>query len=429
VKLFRAILACAAVAGCARHAEPPRLSPEATLSAEASLGRIRRGAGLEDSYAIEDGLVALGDAAVPLLAAHVADADDDVRFHCVRALGRLKSRGALPALVEALHDRRSATRIEAIDALAEIADGSNPVETTELVARFANDADPVVKNAAAWALWKLGWRVGVPVLVENLDAKLWPRWDADRKLREIAGRDVGFDAFAGETDRRAALATWREWRDGFAPMFDDLVRCLGLYKFLLSDWAKKALIKLGPPAVPRLRRALDDESPYVRTHAIEALEAIGAPVALDDVRRRLRDPFAPARAAAASALGALGDPDPGADLARAATGDVDPSVRCAAVASLARLATPATIAPLARALERDAGVGEIAAAAREGLRRADPGAGLSSAIAALDSSDAGARDEARKRLRELLGDATPSDPAAWWRSIEPCASAGGGERP
>ncbi|MBI1852575.1 MAG: HEAT repeat domain-containing protein [Planctomycetes bacterium] len=422
IRRMAALVFVVIVAGCARPSTERRgLSAEKIEQVNASLGRIRRGADVDEAYAIEDAFVALGAAAVPVLAKNLVDADDDVRFHVVRALARLRTRDAALALVEALKDRRASARIEAELGLAEILDGSKPVEVTELVARFTNDTDPVVKNTAAYALAKLGWRVGVPTLVENLDAKLWPRSDADRRLREISGKDCHFDPFAGETDRRAAVACWQEWRDGYTPMFDDLIRSLGLYKFLMSDYAKKTLIKLGRPAIPHLRRALGDGNAYVRTHSIEILDAIGAAESLVDVRRCLGDAFAPARAAAAAALGKFRDPEPGVGLARAATSDPDASVRCAAVAALADIATEAAIAPLARALEHDAGVREIAMAARAGLLRAGRAAGIPEAIAALTGTDEALRDQARKRLGELLGDAVPTDAVGWWRSIEASA--------
>jgi HEAT repeat protein len=431
------LLALAALAACskakvpppesearpARAGKAPAVAPspfdaEREAAVREALRRIRVGVPPDQAFALEDEIVRAGAGALPLLDEAITDGDDEVRFHAARALARLRSPAARPLLLRAVKDRHAGVRIVATEALAEATDRDDPAQVSELLSLLVNDPEPVVRNAAAFALHRIGWRSGVPALVENLGARAWARWDADRKLREIAGIEVGFEAHAPLAEREAAARRWREWQAGYSPLYDDLVRSLGVYKFLVADHAKKTLVKLGAASIPRVRRGLLDPLPAVRVHCAEILGLAGATEAMAELRARLADPISTVRVAAAAALGLLRDPDPDAGLARAALEDPDPNVRCAAVAALAELRSEAAIAPLARALERDRRVSEIAASAREGLRAAGRAARIGETIADLSAPGPAARAAARQRLQRLFGDAVPADPAAWWREID-----------
>ena len=122
----------------------------------------------------------------------------------------------LPHLLAAL-DRADASRVQVLHALSKIRDAST--EVVDRIVPLAEDPDPAV---AAKAWWALG-RTAVP------------------STADVLARHLG----TGDDDRRRALTS--------------------------------ALEQFGGPAVPVLVEALEDGSPAVRRHALEALALIGDP--------------------------------------------------------------------------------------------------------------------------------------------------------
>jgi HEAT repeat protein len=74
----------------------------------------------------------------------------------------------------------------------------------------------------------------------------------------------------------------------------DLVSLLGEENYQVYNPAKVALVKIGPPAVRRLAKALNSFVPHVRVRAFQVLEQIGSPEAHAAVAfyRRHPDPGA-----------------------------------------------------------------------------------------------------------------------------------------
>jgi HEAT repeat protein len=87
----------------------------------------------------------------PLVTA-LRDADADVRAASAWALGRLEIAGTAASLVPVLRDRESRVRRAAALALGNLED---PAAVEPLVAALRDDADPGVRQAAAWALGQL----------------------------------------------------------------------------------------------------------------------------------------------------------------------------------------------------------------------------------------------------------------------------------
>ena len=90
---------------------------------------------------------------VPALVQAVGDASVETRYHAARALARqgLDAAPAVPALVVALRDEDWEVRTEAVRALAKTGNAA-AAALPDLVSVLGGDADPQVREAAAWAL-------------------------------------------------------------------------------------------------------------------------------------------------------------------------------------------------------------------------------------------------------------------------------------
>jgi len=227
-----------------------------------------------------------GPAALPFAETVARRARQDeapgVRTSCVRALGGIGSRAAVPVLFEAMGDPSEAVRAAAAQALGRL--GPAPEDVASLAATVSN-SDRYVAAFAAWSLGNLGASAepAVPELVQALAR--------DETNAVVAGAlaRIGPAAKAAVPELVGALASeddGRRWR------------------------AARTLGRIGPPAEPAvaaLTRALADPSSVVRAHAARALGRIG-----------------PAAKAAAAAL-------------QRATGDREPGVRDEARLALERL--------------------------------------------------------------------------------------------
>jgi len=215
-----------------------------------------------------------GPAALPFAETIARRARQDetpgVRTSCVRALGGIGSRAAVPVLFEALSDPSEAVRASAAQALARL--GPGPEDVPSLAAAVSNP-DRYVAAFAAWSLGHLGALAepAVPELVQAL-----ARDDTNTVVAGALAR-IGPAAKAAVPELVRALASdddGRRWR------------------------AARTLGRIGPaaePAVAALTAALADPSVHVRAHAARALGR-GVPAA---------GPAAPAL------QGAAGDPEQG----------------------------------------------------------------------------------------------------------------------
>jgi len=147
----------------------------------------------------------------PLIAA-LKDESSYVRWAAAEALGRLKVKEAYPWLVSALRDTSSYGRSAAANALGQIGDpAAVPHLRTSLY-----DRNLWVRNASARALVRLGENEGIPVLIRNLESEAQERDNLVREqavefLREVTGREFGFDPRASRSAREEAIRRWEEW--------------------------------------------------------------------------------------------------------------------------------------------------------------------------------------------------------------------------
>ena len=112
------------------------------------------------------------------------------------------------------------------------------------------------------------------------------------------------------------------------------------------------LAQIGPPAVPELIRALKDEHPGVRLHAILALDMIADDAALPGLVEALREESSQLRAAAVSALGQFGSRAP-VRLVAERLGDESEDVRTRAATALGAIGDRAAVPALVERLKDD----------------------------------------------------------------------------
>lgn len=200
------------------------------------------------------------------------------RRHAALALGTSKETGLVPVLVEALRTEQDGRVREDITwAIVQHAD-----EAWEHIERMLGSDNPSDRFSGAHVISKIA----------NPD-----HFDAVAPLVADEDVDVAIKAYraAAHTGGHRATAV--------------LVRRLGDGDELQRDALSDAFRKLGEASVPALVEALDDEDPYVRDHAVEALGYLGehADSAVDAIEARVADEHPPVRLTAVSALGQLGE--------------------------------------------------------------------------------------------------------------------------
>ena len=262
-----------------------------------------------------------------------------------------------------LYERRNAERLErGRRALIEAATSARVSRAdTELlrslprrlqIRLFVELATGMGGSQRTW-LQSLARDIGLTPAAERLASSRswWNRLSAVRLLTVVGG---GHDVVPPLLDDRhpAVRAAAAEWAGEHAgpETVDHLVDQLSDPARLGSYELRDALLRLGPPIIPRL-------SHYLETHSgREAEPALEVAAGLPDARfapaalRLCRDPLPAVRARAASLAGALGG-DEAVGVLETLLDDSVPSVRAAAAAALGRLGHwPAAmrIAPLLR---------------------------------------------------------------------------------
>ncbi|MBX3271282.1 MAG: HEAT repeat domain-containing protein [Sandaracinaceae bacterium] len=247
-------------------------------------------------------------------------------------------------------------RIEAATRLGRAGDPSRAVDA--LLRRLAEEEDPRARAALLDALA----RRGDPSAIAPIAAALTEGASMDwaREDRALGLRAIG--AIGGERAARV-LADWLSTAD-------------------VAEPAAQGLVRIGPPAVPHLVRALGVPSASAR--AAVALGRIGDARAVEPLVEHLASALPNARPALLRALGAIGDERAAPTLAGALE-DPDPAAVEAALGALARVGGAehgAAVAPLA-----DRGTVEQRAAALGTLTRLDPAA-AAPRLAAVLADDA-----------------------------------------
>ncbi len=258
------------------------------------------------------------------------DTRAELRWTAIIALERVGAVAALPDLISALEDRH-----------------------------------PVVRNHAARALWKFGSDEGLAVLVQSLRENAFGNETAHRILKEITGRDFGFDTDAGWTFKLQAIARWEEFlrdsppkpprphpRAGEDANLDRrtrfLVAMMGQHQVLFMEQARRNLARMDGLAVDHIEAAFRDPrmagNQQLCASAVLVLEKLRDPRVLELLRARLDDPSPAVRARAALALGKRGDRTASEKLG-ALLDDDDEGVVAAAVRALGGAGDPKKILP------------------------------------------------------------------------------------
>jgi N-acyl-D-amino-acid deacylase len=269
--------------------------PEVRERAADALGRIGAQRALGDTVpqAVAALTVALGDgvppvrgtaalalgqigpaakSAIPRLSALLDDKLGGVRRDAAIGLGGVgpAAREAVPKLAAALGDTSADVRVKAARALGEV--GTADDSTTDALRRALQDPDGVVRVAAASALGQLG-APAIPHLAAALadtDPVLCRRAaESLGRAAASAGKPAAVEALASAAKHRDAGVRWRA------------AQSLG------------AIGLAAKPALPALRRLLNDGDPEVRSKAVEAIQRIdpsatdkAASLAASDATRR-----------------------------------------------------------------------------------------------------------------------------------------------
>ena len=289
------------------------------------------------------------------------------------ALGRLKSRQAVPALIELLDDPDDGVRFDAVKALGEIGD---PRALEPLIARL-DSPNENFRRSVAEKLGMLGGARAVEALIRTLGdsadsvrlraaqalARLGePQWETwvEGSVSDLWNLGESGDARAlepllkaladPEGDRSDAAKGLGELRDARA--FEPLLGALKDENAYLRGAAAYALGQLGDKrALDPLLGVLADPDPYARENAAMGLRELGDPRACQPLIDALQDPERAVRGLAAQALGYLADRRAALPLTSVLE-DADDFVRINAVEALARLgADEAAVEPLIRMLE------------------------------------------------------------------------------
>lgn len=199
------------------------------------------------------------------------------------------------------------------------------------------------RATAAYVLGDMASPSAVPALLDALS-------DPSREVRTAAARSLG--------------------RLGAVVAVDPIVLALAA-KTIPRSVTGQALLDLGEPALPSLRRLLEDGDAATRTVAAELLGLIGGSASAATLREALSDASAEVRAKAARALGRVGA-SAAAEALREALDDRVSFVRVAAARSLGDLGDR-TAAPQLLELARGDRF-EVAQAAAQALLAIDPAA-------------------------------------------------------
>jgi HEAT repeat protein len=244
-------------------------------------------------------------------ATEVEEENPDLDASALRVV-RIMGTRAVPALVAIVSNEGGMRRLDAVRVLGAI--GPDAREAVPALIKALGDPDAEVREACAATLGAIG-----PAAVNPLVAVL-----KDRNA-------LGHHSYA-------ALALGR-----IGPAAQEAIPSLLLVGGQLEeldahDEFVAALRLIGPPAVPRLVAAIQDESSQSRFLAICALSRMGPAVkpVVPELEKLLKQGAPAARAAAALALGGIGPAakEAGPALAAAARSDPDPEVAWTAKAAL-----------------------------------------------------------------------------------------------
>lgn len=152
-----------------------------------------------------------------------------------------------------------------------------------LASKARTGATEEERESAVVALGRLGRPEAIDVLAERA------RLDSGFHVRRRAVEALGRIHRARSAEQLGRL--WRAPRTPQDRIYDQMIQ--------------EAMVRLGDLALPSLRLSLKHASDHVRWKAVEALEQIGNPAVIEDLRQLRRDPSPTVRDAASQAIKAL----------------------------------------------------------------------------------------------------------------------------
>jgi len=291
-------------------------------------------------------------ATIPLLGALDKSRPWPVRSRAAWALGQLKDRRAIPALVETLKDEEEEVASAAASALSAIGEPAVP----SLISTLRNE-QPRMRQMAVKALGKMGTLAVRPLLNIIQDEKqpdnvIRGTAEALGLLREAEAIPHLINLLhvrGGRLAESAVAALAAIGEPAVQPLIDSLPAqssALELRKAIVS-----ALVAIGEPSIEPLVKSLDSHSASIRGAAEEALTHIGAP-AIEALVAALRTEKWDLRRRIAQILGRIGDERLGEPLLLALS-DEDPGVRARAAQILGQIGYRQATEQLINAMQTD----------------------------------------------------------------------------
>jgi HEAT repeat protein len=296
--------------------------------------------------------------ALPHLLNRLYDADLNVRYHVIEALGRIGSADAVEPLLRIVRERDPYLAFAALDALAIIAEPSAMPEVIALI------DDPALGTAAIDTLAAVGneqaaaplaaalTTAPAPTVICNALARIH-----DRLQRELGEGELVADLVRAQLDPAAASRLISHIPQATDQELPGVARVLGWVRApgvenVLCELlrhapsrknAQEALIAIGKPAVPHLLRLLQDEAADVRQAVAGVLGQIGAHESVADLSALLPSEEPEVIVTVVAALGSIGSPA-AFDALLPLLGHSNAAVRHAAVSAINSIAHPSTAA-------------------------------------------------------------------------------------
>ncbi|MFZ2960737.1 MAG: HEAT repeat domain-containing protein [Candidatus Ozemobacteraceae bacterium] len=295
-------------------------------------------------------VVRFGEAAIGPLVKAIDSTEEDVRYWALRSIGELKPRSVFPTLVKCLKDRSWNIRKTAADVLARFGEealldltnlateadseirywvlqalgtiGSNI--SLPLLFRGLEDPSESIRTAAQKALANYG--------VSIIDDLLALLKSDNRRLLE------------------SVVATLHHMPSDV--VVSRLLQCLGKYDEHVSFWLRRGLAGFPAQVRKPVKILLDSKGNEVRRQAILTLGMVGVSADSEDLQLHLKDEHWPCRVAAAESLGRLGNPCAVEGLMEALEDD-DEELTLAAAKALGGIGDDRAVPALLTALGRE----------------------------------------------------------------------------
>jgi HEAT repeat protein len=314
--------------------------------------------------------------------------DPQVRFNAVMLLGKLgkTAKFAVPQLKELLQDPSVAVRIKVAESLWKI-EQPDPKPLLDVLVAACEHKEDVVRAAALNVIGQIGEKAkpALPAVKKGL-------------------RDKEFNVRLQAVFAAGAMGPVAK---GAVPELLDVIRQDDTG--FLEAQVTIALKKVGPGAVPALRKGLSDKSPKVRRAAAFSLGLLGpkAYEAVPELTKALTDDETLVRVLAAEALGKIGtEAEPALPALKTALKDKEAAVRINAALALVLIsADTAALDVLATAVVKGANA-DTRQSAAAALAKAGPlaKAAIPQLTTALKDTDA----EVRRQVLITLGGLGPA---------------------